>query len=93
MEQWGRKMVLIFQNEDEAQRFNYQEFSAMLPSTVVWGTDVDGRICQEVREQMKLTSPSLPIFLVCDTFNRVVFCQQGYTINLGEQLMKIIRKL
>ncbi len=93
MEKWGRKMVLLFQNEDEAQRFNYQEFSSMLPSTVVWGTDIDGRICQEVREQMKLTSPSLPVFLICDTFNRVVFCQQGYTINLGEQLMKIIRKL
>ena len=93
MEQWGRKMVLLFQNDDEAQRFNYQEFSAMLPSTVVWGTDVDGRISQEVREQMKLSSPSLPVFLVCDTFNRVVFCLQGYTINLGEQLMKVIHKL
>ena len=42
---------------------------------------------------MKLTSPSLPVFLICDTFNRVVFVSQGYTINLGEQLMKIIRKL
>ncbi len=93
MEQWGRKMVLLFQNEDEAQRFNFEEFNSMLPSTVVWGTDVDGRISKEVREQMKLTSPSLPIFLVCDTFNRVVFCLQGYTINLGEQMMKIIHKL
>jgi len=93
MEKWGRKMVLLFQNDEEAQRFNYQEFSSMLPSTVVWGTDIDGRICKEVREQMKLSSPSLPVFLICDTFNRVVFCQQGYTINLGEQLMKIIRKL
>ena len=52
---------------------------------------------------MKLSSPisadaptrslSLPIFLICDTFNRVVFCQQGYTINLGEQLLKVIRQL
>ena len=85
-------MLLIFENADDAQRFNYQEFN-QLPSTVVWGTDIEGRISQEVREQMKLTSPSLPIFLVCDTFNRVVFVQQGYTINLGEQLMKVIRKL
>jgi len=53
---------------------------------------------------MKLTNPipeqssptrslSLPVFLVCDTFNRVVFCLQGYTINLGEQLLKVIRQL
>jgi len=92
LEQWGRTMLLLFQNEDEAGRFNYQEFDK-LPSTTVWGTDTDGRIIKEVREQMKLTSPSLPVFLICDSFNRVVFCQQGYTINLGEQLMKIIRKL
>ena len=92
MEKWGRTMLLLFENDEDAKRFNYQEFDG-LPNTVVWGTDVEGRISREVREQMKLTSPSLPIFLICDSFNRVVFCQQGYTINLGEQLMKIIRKL
>lgn len=92
MEKWGRKMLLLFQNDDEAQRFNFAEFDK-LPNTVVWGIDVDGKIRQEVWEQMKLTSPSLPVFLICDTFNRVVFISQGYTINLGEQLMKIIRKL
>ena len=102
-EKWGRKMIFLFQNEDEAQRFNFTEFN-QLPETVVWGTDVDGKIRQEVWEQMKLTSPipeqssptrslSLPVFLVCDTFNRVVFCLQGYTINLGEQLLKVIRQL
>ena len=92
MEKWGRKMLLLFQNDDEAQRFNFAEFDK-LPNTVIWGIDVDGKIRQEVWEQMKLTSPSLPVFLICDTFNRVVFISQGYTINLGEQLMKIIRKL
>ena len=91
-EKWGRKMIFLFQNDDEAQRFNFAEFN-QLPETVVWGTDVDGKIRQEVWEQMKLTSPSLPVFLVCDTFNRVVFCLQGYTINLGEQLLKVIRQL
>ena len=91
-EKWGRKMIFLFQNEDEAQRFNFAEFN-QLPETVVWGTDVDGKIRQEVWEQMKLTSSSLPVFLVCDTFNRVVFCLQGYTINLGEQLLKVIRQL
>ena len=102
-EKWGRKMIFLFQNEDEAQRFNFAEFN-QLPETVVWGTDVDGKIRQEVWEQMKFTSPipeqssptrslSLPVFLVCDTFNRVVFCLQGYTINLGEQLLKVIRQL
>ena len=91
-EEWGRKMIFLFQNDDEAQRFNFAEFDK-LPNTVVWGTDVEGKIKQEVWQQMKLQSPALPVFLICDSFNRVVFVQQGYTINLGEQLMKVIRKL
>lgn len=92
-EEWGRKMIFLFQNEDEAERFNFAEFSKMLPNTVVWGVDVDGKIKQEVWQQMKLQSPSLPVFLICDSFNRVVLVQQGYTINLGEQLLKVIRQL
>ena len=43
---------------------------------------------------MKLANASqLPIFIIADTFNRVVFVSQGYTIGLGEQLMKVIHKL
>ena len=36
---------------------------------------------------------TLPIFLIADTFNRVVFVSQGYTIGLGAQMMQIIHKL
>jgi hypothetical protein len=43
--------------------------------------------------EMKLKSPRTPIILVVDTFNRVVFVSQGYSIGLGEQLMKVITQL
>ncbi len=36
---------------------------------------------------------SLPVFIIADTFNRVVFVSQGYTIGLGEQLMKTVHGL
>lgn len=43
---------------------------------------------------MKLpNSTILPMFIIGDTFNRVVFVSQGYTIGLGEQLMKVIHGL
>ena len=43
---------------------------------------------------MKLqTDRLLPIFIIADTFNRIVFVSQGYTIGLGEQLQKVINKL
>ena len=43
---------------------------------------------------MKLTNANLlPIFTISDTFNRVVWISQGYTIGLGEQLEAVIKKL
>ena len=43
---------------------------------------------------MKLKSAqTLPVFIIADTFNRVVFVSQGYTIGLGEQLMRTVRGL
>ena len=92
LDSWGRKMVLLFESEDDARRFNFKEFSN-LPSNVAWGIDADGSIMREAIEQLHLTSSSLPIFLICDSFNRVVFVQQGYTIGLGEQLLKVIHQL
>lgn len=43
---------------------------------------------------MKLQNKNLlPIFTISDTFNRVVFLSQGYTIGLGEQLESVIKRL
>ncbi|MBQ7440728.1 MAG: transglutaminase domain-containing protein [Prevotella sp.] len=91
-EQWGRKIILLLEDEEAFQRFNFSEFSN-LPNTVVWGIDKQHIIFEEIRREMKLTNNTLPVFLICDSFNRVVFIQQGYTIGLGEQMMKAIQKL
>jgi hypothetical protein len=90
-EKWGQKMVLLFRDKDEAGRF-VNDFPE-LPSTVVWGTDIDDKIYNEIVTNMKLQNPNRPLILVADTFNRVVFVSQGYSINLGEQLVKVIKQL
>lgn len=93
MEKWGRKVILLFSNESEYKRFKPEEFPE-LPNTFVFGTDRNGTIKKEVAENMKLSNPDMmPVFLIADTFNRVVYISQGYTIGLGEQLMKVIDKL
>ena len=85
-------MVFLLNSEEEMSRFNFSEFSS-LPSNVVWGMDIDGKILAEIKEQMKLSSASMPLILICDSFNRVVFIQQGYTIGTGEHLLRVLRKL
>ena len=91
LEEWGQSVVLLFESQDAATRFVDEGFD--LPAQVVWGIDSEGAILKEIREEMKLTSSSLPIFLICDTFNRVVYIQQGYTINIGEHLVKVLKQL
>lgn len=90
-EKWGQKMVFLFRGQDEAGRF-VNDFPE-LPSTVVWGTDINDKIYSEIVTNMKLQNPNRPIILVADTFNRVVFMSQGYSISLGEQLVKVIKQL
>ena len=92
-EKWGRKMVLLFPSEEQYKKFRPSEFPG-LPSTITYGIDVDGAIQKQIAESMKLpNSTILPMFIIGDTFNRVVFVSQGYTIGLGEQLMKVIHGL
>lgn len=93
LEGWGRSMVLLFPDEKGYKNFDPKEFGD-LPGTITYGIDADNHIRKEIASAMKLQNASqLPIFIIADTFNRVVFVSQGYTIGLGEQLMKVIHKL
>lgn len=92
LEKWGRKIITLFRNAEEMKRFNFKEFTT-LPSTVVWGTDVNGKILTELGQQMKLSSLTFPIVAICDTFNRILYLQQGYTIGIGEHLTRVIKKI
>ncbi len=93
LEKWGKKLILLFPDENQYSRFQVSDFPG-LPSTIIYGIDTDGAIQKQITEEMKLSAhSSLPIFIIGDTFNRVVFVSQGYTIGLGEQLMKVISRL
>ena len=93
---WGRPMILLSHNADLANKTFSSDLLQTLSSqltTLNCGIDIDGSIQSQIIREMKLTNASLPIFIIGDTFNRVVFCSQGYTISLGEQLIKTIHQL
>lgn len=93
LEAWGRKIVLLFPDEEGYGKFDPNEFGA-LPNTIVYGIDNKHVNQQEMVKALNLEHPNtLPIFIIADTFNRVVFMSQGYTIGLGEQMMQVIHKL
>jgi hypothetical protein len=80
LEAWGRPILLV------SDRKGYewmQEYADRLPSTVLFGID-DGKM---------LGSGNPPYFRIADTFNRVFWSSEGYTIGLGEQLSAAVRNL
>ena len=91
-ESWNRGMVFLFPGEEDWKKFDAGEF-ASLPSTIVYGLDPEGRIAGMLASALRLPSPTLPVFVIADTFGRVVFVSQGYTIGLGEQMLQTIHKL
>lgn len=86
LEQWGRPILIVFASEEDYRKFRSEHFN--LPSTVHYGVDVDGKMREMVATEMKLDKGGrLPLILLADTFNRVVFFSQGYSIGLGDRLV------
>lgn len=86
----GEKMLLLFE-DGTADKFNRAQYR--LPDNVVIGEDKDGAIAREVIASLNLPSADMPIFVIADTFNRIVFVSQGYTIGLGERLLRTLDAL
>jgi hypothetical protein len=91
LDKWGRSFVFLFQNEEHKRNFELKNFQG-LPENLTFGIE-DGTMLEEVVANMRLQNNNLPIFIVANTQNEIVFISQGYTIGLGEQLMKVINEL
>ncbi|MCH4181983.1 MAG: transglutaminase-like domain-containing protein [Prevotella sp.] len=90
---WKRPFVLLFENKSDADKFDFKDFGP-LPSHTLFGIDDNGKILRQIVKNMKLgNSSQLPVFIIADTFDRIVFISQGYTIGLGEQIKNIINQL
>lgn len=88
----GMKLLLLFESESDMERFDRAAFKS-LPENTVFGIDTDGKIMKELAETLHIPADEYPLTVIADTFNRVVFLSQGYTIRLGETLMDTIKKL
>ncbi len=88
----GVKLMLIFADKSRADRFNKAVFGK-LPANTVIGYDVDGNIARDLAENMKANTNDTPVFIIADTFNRVVYLNQGYTIHLGDKIVNILKRL
>ncbi len=88
----GMKIMLLFDSEADAARFNKDAFPN-LPDNVVFGIDNGNVSRQEILSSLHLEDAVNPVFVVADTFNRIVWVSTGYTIGMGDQLLNVISRL
>ena len=50
--------------------------------------DTNGDLLRNITESLQLEQTTLPLFIIANDKNEVVFLKQGYTIGLGEQLIR-----
>jgi hypothetical protein len=103
LEAWGRPIVLLCSSEAAMQRLQSEMADGRygeLPSTIVLGLDASGAVQKGIEQGLHVGpgSPSgapsrLPLVILADSFNRVFFLSEGYTIGLGEQLAGTVAKL
>lgn len=87
----GLQMFFIFNNTDDYGKFKMKNFNE-LPSNITYGLN-NQQMQNEIMASMHLLNGNLPIFIIANSNNQIVFISQGYTIGLGEQLIKTLKML
>ena len=90
-EDCGLQMLFIFNNKEDFSKFKLKNFNEV-PSNITYGIN-DRQMQDEIISNLHLSNANLPIFIIANSNNEVVFVSQGYTIGLGEPMLKIIAKL
>ena len=103
LEAWGRPIVLLCSTETAMHRLQVEMSEGRygtLPGTILLGLDADGAVQKGIEQSMKVgpasdagTPTRLPLVILADSFNRVFFLSEGYTIGLGDQLAATVAKL
>ena len=85
LEKWGRPILLICRDANALSRLQKEMNEGRygrLPSSVQTSVDTEG-----------IAAGSLPLVILADSFNRVFFRSEGYSIGLGEQLSATVARL
>ena len=92
LSQWSQCYLMLFPSQEDYAHFDRKEFDD-LPGNVLFGV-ADPETVEALHiQELTHGNEELPILMLCDTFNRVVWFRQGYSIGLGDQMMDALRRL
>lgn len=92
IEQWGRPVVLIASTEDDARALSAR---TSLPENVRITTNPGFAWLKDLAEEFeqKLDADALPVVLIADSFNRVMYLHKGYRPGCVDSLLELFALL
>jgi hypothetical protein len=95
---WGRPIVLLCESAEALEQLKKEAMEGRYGSipnnvTVILGIDTEGIRAAIAKDQKRAGNGRLPLVVIADSFNRVFFCSEGYTIGLGDQIAGIVSRL
>ena len=85
-------IIFVFSDQEAYEKFKLKDFNT-LPAGIVYGLDDEGIIRDEIADGLHINTDNRPVFIIANANSEVVFMKQGYTIGLGEQMLKILSLL
>ena len=94
LETMGCNIVIIDKSSKAFLGYNhYNDFTTATNAKWLLSAQENDPLIANIEQQLNLTSTELPIFFLSDNKGQVFFLKQGYTIYLGEQILKTIKKI
>lgn len=90
LEKTGIPILIIYDSRIPDNIFD--AIGNTLPANTHIGIDSE-MVVNSLADTFGIAASDLPIFIIADTFNRVVFFTNGYNIGLGQKLLDTIHKL
>lgn len=88
---WERPFLILCRTEEALKALAKEKLEAL--NNITYGIDTDDTIMQMILQSVNSDQRTLPIFIIADSFGRVVYFSQGYNTSLGDQISEVIAKI
>ena len=88
---WGRPFIVLTRNAHDLADLDKSKLEPI--HGITYGIDTDDTVLNMVLQAAQSDRKTLPVFIIADSFGRVVYFSQGYNTSLGDQINEVISKI
>lgn len=85
-------VLMLYGSESDYRKYLSGVFPEV-PEGVYFGVDRDWSILDAVCAELKATKVEYPVFVIADTFGRIVYMSEGYNIGTAELIARLVRSI